>query len=523
MKRILLQMTILMIIRLANAQETIVIDADSTNGPFINVTGFLHGQTMMHQQAASQQMMLDLKPHFWRNANWNNTQLFADSLGITTSLVMSDFYSDYSGGYANAHPWENWTDYESFIDTVADLFIAAGAQPQWWDIWNEPDLGMFWQGSIDQLIECYIRSATILRNVDSGIGLVGPSISSYQPYGIEFFLDTLAQNGITLNAVSWHEFGLPDSMAAHVADFRNRMNNNPQWGHPQIHINEFSPPQTGQIPASRLLWMYRLEEANVDWATYACWDTHDDGINNWSGCQTGLDGLIHYDELSPLPVYWVQHAYASLISGLRVFCISSDAQTQAISARNDSLQSFQILTGRCYSDVYGTSFPGYAAKDSADVQITINHYPWLSDGYVPLRIQRIAKGSPVFLNTPLNGPDTIFEGQVQVSGGIIQIQIPDYRDGDVYHIELNPQPSMGESEISDSKAMLVHPNPAQNCIRLMLNPQDVPAKITIKSITGQVVFEQTSASTENNISLHGLPQGTYIINASGQHCVFIKQ
>ncbi|MBK6953905.1 MAG: hypothetical protein IPH24_18230 [Crocinitomicaceae bacterium] len=64
----------------------------------------------------------------------------------------------------------------------------------------------------------------------------------------------------------------------------------------------------------------------------------------------------------------------------------------------------KILVGRFYSIDNGSYLPTDIGKDSSNVTITVNNYPYLTNGTVPLIIQKIPKGDMNFQNSPLAAP-----------------------------------------------------------------------------------------------------------------------
>jgi hypothetical protein len=54
-----------------------------------------------------------------------------------------------------------------------------------------------------------------------------------------------------LDAVSWHEFGIPARLQEHVAEIKSYMSANPKLCNPycpEIHINEYAAPKSHLIP-----------------------------------------------------------------------------------------------------------------------------------------------------------------------------------------------------------------------------------------------------------------------------------
>lgn len=447
------------------AQEIIQIDASQTKGNFVGYTGVLHGITNLRSNPVGLDRFMELKPKFWRNANWNNAQVLADSLGLKSTLVISDFYAQYKGGYPNAKPWLNWTEYESVLAALVTSARSNGIAPNYWDLWNEPDNPYYWSGSFEQYVECIIRTRNVLNSIEPTLKLVGPSISFYEPNFITALLDTLSNNSVFFDAVSWHEFGLPDSMAVHVDDFQTKSASHLNWSSPEIHINEFSPAQSQQIPAFQLAWLYYFEKKEVAWANLACWDNCSDGITSWSACNQGLNGLLWHDEQSPLPIYWVYKAYAEMALGEKMFCTTTHNKTLALSSRIDSLQTISTLVGRYYSDNIGNYLPSDLGMDSATVTINLTNYPYLINGLVQYELYQIPKGNYYFQNSPLSSPVSVSSGNLAVAGNNLTFSITNFKDGDVYLLTLSsPTASTINHTTIEDFSIVVSPNPVENDI-----------------------------------------------------------
>ena len=507
--KIILFITLISTIFRLTAQESITINAGVDSGLFRNYTGFLHGETNLETKPLTLDLVQKIKPKYWRNADWHLTQKLAHNLATNTTLVISDFYAAFKGGYAQAKPWLNWIEYENFVKSLVNQYQNAGIAPNFWDVWNEPNDASYWSGNLAQLTECFKITRRVLKAINPKIKLVGPSINSYNALGIAYLLDSLAANGVTLEAVSWHEFGLPDSLVLHTNDFKKRRLLNPLWGNPEIHINEYSPQQTNQIPAFRLAWLYHLEQNNVDWANTACWD-NSDGATNWSNCSVGLNGLFWYDEKSPLPAYWLTRAYADMLDGKRVFCTRSDAKTLALSSKNDATKDMRILVGRYYSINDGRFLPTDVGKDSSNVSIKINNYPYQTNATIPLFIQKIPKGNLKFQSSPLNAPITVFSGTTSVVGGTINISLKNFLDGDVYVVQLNTANILALNDISTQKEFDIYPNPSTNIVTIKTQGK-IKERLLILNSIGQILKEDMLDGDYFMIDTSNFPSGVYFI------------
>ena len=60
----------------------------------------------------------------------------------------------------------DWKDYDLFIRTLmTDLRNAGALDALVFDVWNEPDIGIFWPRSLQQWVDLYIRTHKLIRSV----------------------------------------------------------------------------------------------------------------------------------------------------------------------------------------------------------------------------------------------------------------------------------------------------------------------------------------------------------------------
>jgi xylan 1,4-beta-xylosidase len=77
---------------------------------------------------------------------------------------------------------------------------------RYWEIWNEPDMSLFWQGQPEDYYQLYAKVAPALKAVDPSIMVGGPTQSlplDERPYGSEF-LEYVRDHHLPLDFFSWH-------------------------------------------------------------------------------------------------------------------------------------------------------------------------------------------------------------------------------------------------------------------------------------------------------------------------------
>jgi hypothetical protein len=76
-----------------------------------------------------------------------------------------------------------------------------------WEIWNEPDLTGFWNGTAEQYYYLYHETAETLKNYNSSLKIGGPCTSSLSNDNFtNGFLTYITENNLSLDFYSWHQY-----------------------------------------------------------------------------------------------------------------------------------------------------------------------------------------------------------------------------------------------------------------------------------------------------------------------------
>jgi hypothetical protein len=166
------------------------------------------------------------------------------------------------------YPGDNgdWTNMENFYkQLVKDIKANNMLEGLVFDIWNEPDLELFWNRPWNQFLDYYVRAHKIVRRDLPGTIISGPS-SAHSPTRDSSTWDTwmarIVQNDAVPDIYSWHQIGSwerdPDSTIPDFNALRQR-HNTPQK---PIDINEYAWPDE-QNPATSAFFFGQLERYNL--------------------------------------------------------------------------------------------------------------------------------------------------------------------------------------------------------------------------------------------------------------------
>ena len=502
--RIYLVLLLLLVIssEKATAQETITIDCAETTEEIKHLHGLLLGTHDAVIDAPTDSLLGKTNPKFWRSRGHIDSCFnIIVTQEVSSMVVLSDLYQQFKGGYENAKPWLNWAEYEAFVDTIIQLYAASSVSPAYWDIWNEPD-GWTWSGTSAQYVECIVRTINVIRARDPDQKIAGPGLINYNNHGILYLVDTLQTLGLHLDAVNWHEFYSLYDTERHIKEMRDSLDVRPYAENVEIQITEYSGPENAQVPGSNVGYLNAFENSPVDWVNKACWD-YTDGVNSWSSCWQGYNGLFWHDETSPLPLYWTLRAYAAL-QGSKLGTTSTDSSLSAIACNDLMNTEIRVLVGRHQSNLWNAPAPDKI------VTVQIENYPYLMDGTIPVTIQRIPNQN---IYTPMTEPMLYFQNSLSVSGGSLSIPIPSFQDGDAYYIYLNPTlPIVSGIDIPPlaDPGLSIFPNPFHDQATLQTGDMLKNATLRVYNSLGQLVKQMDHISGPSiTFSRDDLSSGLY--------------
>jgi xylan 1,4-beta-xylosidase len=390
-----------------------------------------------------------LQPRFWRfsDAFVNGTHypfttvsqtLRAAVPGITLNFLMSDNwgYPDNNWRFGlHTAPWLNWAVYEQFVRTTAQAYRTAGLDAIV-EVWNEPDVPMFWNGTREQFFETYLRAYKVLRaELGPDAIIAGPSLGTYDRAAIVAFLEFCLANGCEVNSLIWHALDDGDvpSLPGRVEDARVSLLQNPRYAPlriQRIDINEIIGPVYTYQPAGTLHHYDVFEKSGAGGAAHACWPDS----NGTSGCYNStIDGLLTVNTLQPRAAWWTHKVYVDGVAS-RVHTSVQDQQTGsgAVAVASSALAGApipQVLIG--YVDI-GRTWSNTAGR--LKVQLEMSHWdavPLLAGTTTArLVIERIPATGEAMLPRPVFVQQT----NVPIVEGRVRVDLPVLNVGEVFRI-----------------------------------------------------------------------------------------
>ncbi|EOD66318.1 RICIN domain-containing protein [Amycolatopsis vancoresmycina] len=416
------------------ADEAISVDFAVAGGsPTYRASGWIYGMTE-NAAAPADHFYRDVKfqamraggaqldsPGGWvagkYDRRWNATRaqlLRTRTLGGQFVLLVHDLWGA-DGASISRFPGDNgdWTDYDNFLTRLISDVRATGA-PVEWDLWNEPNISIFWNRSQAQYFEMWRRGYQRIRAAFPGQLIVGPSCACVPSGGGWWtqYLDFVKSANAVPDIVSWHS--LPGDPVANVAAANASLD--PRGiPHPRPYqINEYGASNE-QNPGDGAWYIARLERAGADglranWASGA--NLHNDLANLLVRNSAG--------QHQPKGEWWVYRFYASQTG--QIASVTPTAAYDAFATK--AAGTAKVLVG-------GGSSTGTLAVTLRGLDTTSGI---VQGNQVRVLVQRI----PYNGGGAVQGPVTVQNSVVNVSGNAVTVNVPHTNADETATITLLP-------------------------------------------------------------------------------------
>ncbi|WP_431912222.1 ricin-type beta-trefoil lectin domain protein [Nonomuraea jabiensis] len=422
------------------ADQAITVDFSAGGGsPTYRASGWIYGMTE-NASAPPDHFYTDVKFRYMRaggaqldspggwvsgkyDRRWNSTRaqlLRTRSLGGEFILLVHDLWG--ADGYPILRfPGDNgdWTDYDNFLTRLINDVRATGATVQW-DLWNEPNITLFWNRPQSQYFEMWRRAYQRVRAAFPTHLIVGPSCacvpSTTNPFWGQY-LDYVKANNVVPDIISWHS--LPGDPVANVAAADTTLNSR-GIPHPRPYqINEYGASNE-QNPGDGSWYIARLERAGAD------------GLRaNWAG-----GGNLHNDlgnllvrnsagEYQPKGEWWVYRFYGSQTGQIVSVTPSSSYDAFATKAAGTA----KILVG--------------GGSTTGNIAVNLRRLDTTSGIVQNNQVRVVAERIPYNGGGAVQGPVTVQSSVVTLSGDGTTVNLPHTAIDDTYTITLLPPTDPG--------------------------------------------------------------------------------
>lgn len=424
-----------------------------------SASGFLHSIGPLTSPPASS-VAAGVAPLHWRISAPHDAGLEESSAARAapgadlTEILSDDWIATHNvAGYA-VFPWANWAIYQAWVTTEVQTIEAEGTLQgfsiSYWEVQNEPMGGYYYSNSavppasvtVANLLQQFLVAYRAIKAADPGARVEGPALTAWSGNpsaavgGLDMrtFLDFCALNGITPDAISFHDTAFapgpdefspnygpnqPSALQGEVDQLQAILAARPSLGRPAILVNEYGGADTSQEPGWDVGYIAALEAAGVTGADRSCWNTCQDG---W------LDGLLAGDGHTTLPGYWVYDFYAGM-NGAQLPVSSTFTDVTGLATIEPS-GAVQVLVGRhqnCAAAVAATCPILPVSSATVAVKVPFAGSASVTSATVPMGATMLS---------PLAGPIAQPTQTVPVVGGEVTVTTPALADGDAFEMTI---------------------------------------------------------------------------------------
>jgi hypothetical protein len=419
------------------AADTVTIDFATTYGaPTYRASGFIYGLSEDGTQPA-QNLQSDIKTRFIRAGGaqldcpnggyvngqyarrWNSVKGYyarTQAIGAKFILLTHDLWG--ADAVCNVPRWPgdngDWTEFTNFMTQVINDAKANGmtGSDVQWDIWNEPDLNIFWGRSQSQYLEMWKRAYQQIRAAIPDAVIVGPSTTGQPSHSWIWFttyLDYVKANNVVPDYISWHQL-VAYSDPQISKNFLDEMLSSRDISVQGYEVNEYGAP-TEQMAGPSAWYIGRFERAGID-ALRANWGM---GGNLYKG----MGGLVTSSD-QPMASWWTYKRYADM-TGMQV-AVTAGRYVDGVAATDSGAKNASILLGS-------------RAGVIGEVTVQLNNIPSYlqNSGKTRVVVEQMPEGTSY-----VSAPTVVSDQDVTVSNNSLTLTVNWSSAFDAYSITLTP-------------------------------------------------------------------------------------
>jgi len=160
----------------------------------------------------------------------------------------------------------NWASWDSYLNQwISDMNANGATSNLIVDIWNEPDLSIFWGRSQDQYLQMWTRTYNRLRQAwGTNVLISGPASANTPSAGNTWwknYMSTVSSSGTIPDQWAWHMEGGGGDLLSTYGGLVSLLNNYKLPMRP-VNINEYAT-LTEEAPPGSAWWIAQLERINA--------------------------------------------------------------------------------------------------------------------------------------------------------------------------------------------------------------------------------------------------------------------
>lgn len=239
-------------------------------------------------------------------------QPFMSLTYMPTAISRSGSINDPPGNYGE---WQ-----EVVRATVYHFNVERGLGIKYWEVWNEPNLGNSWFGTMEEYFNLYDAAVAGALEADPSIKIGGPGTISHEGW-VPAFIQHVASRQIRADFLSWHIYNIKPPMVRNQIKLMRSLLQSNGLGAMELIVSEWNissfwgPDQNGNkvmdnnVGATYVAGtLNTMTEAGLDKALLF---EVKDGVNAAGEVFYGRYGLLTYTGLAK-PSYNVVMSYSQL-------------------------------------------------------------------------------------------------------------------------------------------------------------------------------------------------------------------
>ncbi len=168
------------------------------------------------------------------------------------------------------YKYQNWNHWQNEVTSVINDRKSAAVQNfDGYEIWNEPN--DTWKGSDNFERDMWKPTYDLIRKLDPGAKIIGPSYSYYNSTRMENFLKFCVQNNCLPDVISWHQWGSGGFVGAleNLRSLEKKYGISPR----AVSINEYSHEthEYEGAPGISVPFIAKFERHGVESAMISWW------------------------------------------------------------------------------------------------------------------------------------------------------------------------------------------------------------------------------------------------------------
>ena len=198
--------------------------------------------------------------------------------------------------------WQAWSDLVSELTKhLVDRYGREEVRGWGFEVWNEPNLEVFWSGTREEYLHLYEVTARAVKAVDSGLLVGGPA--SAAAGWIDDLLAHATETGAPIDFLSTHTYGNEPLDLRPIAARYGRKDLELWWTEWGVHASHFDPLHDSVYAAAFCARGMRSAMGRLDSLAYWVVSDHFEELGRPTSLFHGGFGLLSVGNLRK-PRYW---------------------------------------------------------------------------------------------------------------------------------------------------------------------------------------------------------------------------